>query len=886
MGNATSMFHRLVLEALKHFADPVWLGAESPLARPYFLGEFLGQVERPETDLGRGQALQQLLLNSALDTWSGEVPDSRADLLAAVEAERLEMGNGGPCYLFLLLDLRYFRHFFPSRSAPRTVGAIYDFLSVSESAFFRNLKQARGALIQALLAQVQPSLRLEQPPNSAEIVGRNVLIASCLSHLHAGESVAVTGMGGIGKTSLASTVAQQWPNEAVFWFTLRPGLNDDWHSLLFSLAHFLRQWGGAGLWLQLIANQGRFETLEQALIFLRADLASAEVPLLLVFDEVDLLHTSQTQPRHGVHKLLLELLEALCRETPVMLVGQRSLIDTDHHVIVRSLDLPAVQAMLVARGADLTRLPPGIVLRASHGNPRLIELLLAFESDDLTLFERSPSVRPLFHRLWRRLMPEEKQVLAGLAAFREAVPADLWQSHGGMAHLQRRHLVKKAGEGGIGLLPFFKQLVYAELSAEQRQLAHRQAAIARAERGQITRAAYHFWEANDPDSAVALWFDYQDQEIRQGQSGAALMVFEQEPTQPLKGKRAKQLKVICNRLNLLAGDTERVLANMDAYSWHSDDELSAEALAQWGEAAFRVGDDATGLEKFDDSAEILARVIDRLMATRMRRGSLLAGNGQYDAASAETVTAQVEVCQMRGILELNHGRHRRAISHLEEALALATNAGNEGKACLARYYLTLAFGNLGELEQAQQHADIATTYFHDVGDRVREEGLRAELAGCLLNVGRFEEVIPPAERALSFFDRINHRPWIANLSSNLAEAYFETGQLERAEDYALRARATEEGHVQPYAYYTLGLVYEAKEDPPSAETSFQYGLESARQNQDDFILAYLHRVYGQFLARQERIDEAREQLVSAETLFTSLAIPREVDATRQQLDAL
>ena len=62
-------FLTAVRNALKQYTNPQWLGEHSPLATPYFLGDFLHQVEHPETAVGRGQALQQLLFQAAAANW-------------------------------------------------------------------------------------------------------------------------------------------------------------------------------------------------------------------------------------------------------------------------------------------------------------------------------------------------------------------------------------------------------------------------------------------------------------------------------------------------------------------------------------------------------------------------------------------------------------------------------------------------------------------------------------------------------------------------------------------------------------------------------------------------------------------------------------------------
>ena len=195
MNPPTAAFQTTVREALKHYDKAEWLAAHSPLATPYFLGPRLALAARPETAVARGTALQEALYEAALATWPGPLPQSRQALWAAVEAERAELGNGGPRYLFQVLDLRYFRRFTPPRTPPVAVGAIYDLLAVSESAFYRHLDEAAAGVAAALLALIRPSLRLERPLLPAPLIGRDETLAGLLAALRQGHSASISGRG-------------------------------------------------------------------------------------------------------------------------------------------------------------------------------------------------------------------------------------------------------------------------------------------------------------------------------------------------------------------------------------------------------------------------------------------------------------------------------------------------------------------------------------------------------------------------------------------------------------------------------------------------------------------------------------------------------------------
>lgn len=880
---ATEPFIEAVTEALKHFNDPLRLGQYSPLATPYFLGFHLQKAPYPESVLGRGKTLQTVLNQAATSLWPGELPQSRQSLLKLVEQERVEVA-GGPRYLFLLLDLRYFRRYFLPNTAPNTVGAMYDLLNVSETRFFAHLQTARRLLADALLRVARPSLRLEQPL-APLLVGRDRLLEQSNDELRAGRSVTLSGVAGVGKTSVGARLAQHWPADAVFWHTFRPGLNDDLASLAFGIAHFLHRHDCSSLWLQLAAGEGMLGSIERLVGFLREDLERARrLPALLCFDEVDLLHTSAAQPRHGAHKQVLELLESLRTLAPLLLIGQRGLIDTDNHYEILPLTLDDTEEFLLRAGLDL-RSGPEPAHRLTEGNPRLLEIYVALQKSATTGEElelrRAPSVRPLFNRLWKRLDADEKHVLMGLSVFRSFAPLDAWQGQAAVDRLQQRKLLKPDAQGGVALLPLFRELVYDELSPAHRRQFHEEGALIRARRGQYTEAAYHLWQAERFDAAVDLWFDHQEVEIEQGKAGAAYALFGEAKPVELIPLTAKRLKVIRDRLSLLHGNVDGVLENIDSYSWHLDEKITADALDQWGQARLIRGDIDGALTDFDNAIAVLRELATQVVQLHRKRGQMYIEQASLDLAERESRLAQFEVEQLKALVEMAQGKHLVALEHLRTARRIAEATLDAGRMAKIDELLAMAAGNYGDYVLARQHAQAAMTYFERTGNRLRLENLRAEVAGFYINERKFADAIAPLESALRFFEMIKHDLRISYISSNLAEAYFEMGQLELAERYALHAIQSENMRVQPYACYTLGQIRYTQGRVMESEHVFQTGLRVAKQTGDDFITAYLYRAYGQSLCQETKHEESVEKFSRALNLFVQLGMVSEVEMTNR-----
>ena len=628
--------------ALDHVGDDGWLGGNSPLATPYFLGAYL-DVAHGALAPAAGQALQQALEETATELWPGELPASRQELEEAVDAERLDQGHKGPRYQYLLLELRFFRRYFSPRTFPVQVKHIPDFLNVSQTRYYEHLNAAIGSLGQLLLRRFRPTLRLEQPPVRGTLIGRSDVEQAILTDLKAGRDVAISGVGGVGKSSLGASIRAGWPTELTFWYTFRPGLNDDLDSLLFGLGHFLQRWARSALWLQLLVNKGEPVAPETAAGYLREDLrAVASLRPLLCFDEVDLLQATGDSPRKGRHIQLLEFLDSLRGQAPLLLIGQRALLDTANHYSLQPLSPAQTTQLLQAHEVLLDFSQQQRLHRYTRGVPRLLELFIALwhsgdDAADLLLLPRSAAAKPLFHRLWKRLNEQERRLLGALAVFRAAAPADAWRAEGvALDSLAKRQLVKSDLGGGIILLPLVRDLVYEALPAEVLRQRHQEAALIRLSRGEYTPAAYHFRHAGDVRSAVQTWYAHQDKEIQRGYSGAAREIFGDLPAASVEGRSRTRLRLIQNRLNLLAGQAEAVLAGMDQFSWLPDDEETAEAYEQWGLAYANLGEDEAAALRYEHALETVSRLTERAIRLWYRHSQMNMRATDFEGARPAT----------------------------------------------------------------------------------------------------------------------------------------------------------------------------------------------------------------------------------------------------------
>lgn len=891
--NQNDPFNEQIRLALSNFHDASWLGEESPLAAPYFLGTALQNEKDGRSAEGRGQVLKLVLNKAASRLWLGKLPHSKEQLVDEANKERQEIGSRSARYYYLLLDLRYFRRYFKPAMSPRIDDeqAIRAFLGLGRGTFFNHLKAARIALGEALLDEARPTFRLEQPLKlPPTLIGVEQKIKDCLTRLESNQTISISGMGGVGKTSLADAVAQRWQSGAVFWFTVSPSFNDKLSSFLFSLGYFLHEQGASNLWLQLIADNGQMENLNLALEHIRGDLHGLDKRPLLCIDEVDYLQIDQDKTQATTAQLFA-FLQQLYGLLPLVFIGQRPLFKADYFLELTGFSREETAVYLKEKNIHFTIDELQHLQSYTGGNPRLIQLctILYDEGNPFTdIFKNLPqtvALHALFSRVWQRVSPEEKSIILNLAVFRSPSPEDAWtEEKEGLDKLIKRQIVVQDTQGGVSLLPAIRDLIYEDhqrLTAEIREQAHLFAAQVRMIRGEYTAAVYHFIEANEPEKALHVWFPFRQHEIRRGQATTALALFQKISARRLPQEEQEALALLRVELYELLGETKEGQAELEEGAWQTDSELKIQAQFLRGNFLNALGFPHTALEESEKGIEITARLLRQMVKFRNQRAIIHVQQRRLKQAWHESRIAQYESERLQGFLQSEQGQYDDAYLSYQRAMALAKSIHEDAGVAQINREMAVMLGLGGKLALAEQHAQDAIDYYRQIGDRLTIEKLHNTLSGIFFQAGEFTKAIEFAEIALPFFQGAKLPYWTAVTAATLAEAYFEVGELDKATQNAHLVLNLEETQSHPYALYTLGLVMRAQNEFEQANRYFQEATTISEANQDWFMAAYAWRMQAQTFLDLEMVDKAEMATQKALKGFETLDIVSEIEATKK-----
>lgn len=849
-------FQQELLVALEHFTEPAWLGKHSPLATPYFLGEHL-LVRQTEDDsaISRGHALQKLLWDTA-QTLVDQEDDGK--------------------YLYRILDLTFFR--------PKSLSQVLYELGISKSTFYRPAHRPRAIqkLEQALIHRLKPALRLEEPPNRQQpISGREGVIKTCLQKLENGEAVAITGNSGTGKTMVGVQLTVHWAPRPVFWFTVRPGLNDQPSSLLFSLGYFLQRQGVSGLWLQLVADPGKgYGEIEMGM--LRRDLMCFQsAPPLLCFDEVDLLKPADVE----AHRQLLAFFESLCGLAPVLFMGQQMPVETDWVQALEGLPLDETRKLLAENNVQLSAADLTTLQSYTHGNPRLLKLFITLQSsgeslaDVLPRISASPSLEALLNRIWQRLSEPERNQLAALAVFRRPAPRDAWSDPEAFETLVSQNLVQMDEQSGVNLLPAFKAVIYHLLAPETREALHLEAAAIRAAHSEYTAAAYHYIHGGQPEKAIWLWYTHRQQEMDQGMGRAALELFASLSRNQFSDTEREILVLLRSELRLLVGDYNDIKPDLYATLWRNP-VLKGRASRIQGGVAYERSRFEEAIQSYREGLDSLSTIGGEMALLHKDIGKAYWQKRDLEQGWREALLARYEVEHLQGDIQEAMGNYVDARRYYEEALSLAEELGYvEGKGKTSNNLAWVLF-RLGEIESANEQWDKASHCYQQVGRLTWQAGIKINQAISYTDTGRPQKAIPLLKEALSVFESLGHARGNALAAYNLAEAYLSLEDIDTADQFAWLAIQQEEVSLMPASFNVLARIRLSQQQLAEAEFFCSKSLALAEQNQNLLSLGYSWRTLGEVRLAQHQTAEALAALEKATATFQELDLTAEVETTQ------
>jgi DNA-binding CsgD family transcriptional regulator len=252
------------------------------------------------------------------------------------------------------------------------------------------------------------------------------------------------------------------------------------------------------------------------------------------------------------------------------------------------------------------------------------------------------------------------------------------------------------------------------------------------------------------------------------------------------------------------------------------------------------------------------------------------------SGAVDRLTVVLESLGVQGFLA---GRFALAAEAAGEGLALARESGLPNAASLHRASLAWLAAVQGHEDECRSHAGEVSDATLPTGASIANSIAVWALALLDLGLGRPDDAVGRLQSLSTAPPGIGHPFYVLNSAPDLVEACVRTGRGEAA----ARAFGVLEDFAKPGAPpWALALAARCRallSDGVDAAAEFEHALEIQSQVANPFHRARTELLYGEFLRRERRRTDAREQLRAALDTFEQLRAGPWAERARSELRA-
>ena len=717
-----------------------------------------------------------------------------------------------------------------------------------------------------ILSKYTSSELPDYPSQLKEFVTHNRAdkITNGLIYLQDHRLLLVSGVGGVGKTTLARALVETRPANipVPFWFDFSKKMDATLGDILEKLAGYLK-----------MPDIARFKDEEreagQEDINRLTDELHKREEIWLVFDNLETILDDRHFHNPGIDQLFTSLRDSThqakiivtSRTVPVLVNGD-TLVDiiAEKKQELKGLELNFAVDYLTQNGLDnvesekLEELANGV-----DGHPLALKLLVELVKEfgvsdtlnDLSLYQqRKEDTIKKARRLFDKLAGDEKELLEYLSVYRQPESMTAIKqmftdttSLDAVRKLINKSLLETDHEGNYWLHPLVREFAYDDLknkiethnraSQYYLSLSLPEPRTKKEDVQSLIEAHYHARMAQEYDTAADILFNYNLHEDldRWGHSRTLIELYSGLlPKDPFKDKTV--LTSIETHAGVLGnlGSAYRALGQVDKTIKYYDQALvifreigdrrnEGNWLGNLGNAYSALGQVEKAIE-YHDQALMIAREIGD------RRGE---GNRLGNLGNAYSALGQVE----------------KAIEYYDQALMIAREIGDRRNEGNWLGNLGLAYSALGQVEKAIEHHKQALVISREIDDRRNEGNHLGNLGLAYSALGQVEKAIEYHEQALVIAREIGDRRGEGNRLGNLGLAYSALGQVEKAIEYHEQAlvisreigdRRGEGAHLS-----NLGLAYRALGQVEKAIEYYDQALIVGKEIKDPRIIDFCEK---------------------------------------------
>ncbi|MBU7018901.1 MAG: tetratricopeptide repeat protein [Theionarchaea archaeon] len=687
--------------------------------------------------------------------------------------------------------------------------------------------------------------------------------------------VVLTGIAGIGKTSLASFYARKLKDERskkVFWHTF-----SELDSIFFvakKLAVFLSTYG----YLQLLD-------------YLKADGSDLRVVEALLKDAMDspdfafffddyhfLTDDSMDQLFNQLKRVSEGKICVISRSRPSFV----SVFDDTHEIRLEEMGNEAVSQLLESKGIQFHGEALEKVAEKVGGHPLALELLCqaVHEGGFDTIIDEIPASEIgtyLWDEIYSRLSPDEQQLLVVLSIFRNPVSISavthvypLPHARTVIRQLLRKSLLKRVDGGYVHHA--VTRLFCLRLLHDQDNL-HRKAAeyyLGKETSHSIMEALHHLLEAKAYEKGADVILEHHEMLINEGYAQKLLFFCEKMDFLPLYNNLLLEVE---GTIHLLQGEYDKAIQCF-AVPLKEQDLVKASLYRRLGETYERKREYRKAEELFLQGLQTANDMVEE-GTILVRLAAVYAGGGEPDKALScceEALARFSESGYKRGIAQVHSQmgeiyRFRntdKALDLLSSSLEISNKIGDVREAASTLVTMGNVLYERGQTDEAVEYYQKSLNISESIGDMVG-------IARCCNNIGvkyalewKWPHAMDYYRRTLSICQKIGDKKGISFAYSNLGRAYSRFGMWEKALEYLfaslhLSEELSDRREISNL-YSNIGSTLMDMGDLQEALEWFQKSLAVREETKYTLGVAYSLTSMGRILSEQGEYENALQFL--------------------------
>ncbi len=714
----------------------------------------------------------------------------------------------------------------------------------------------------------------ETVPTVLHFIGREAELAAYQARLARDRFLIITGLAGMGKTTLGAKLAREVSvtPDHVFWFTFDPIEKSTTDALYWALATFLDNRGEPSLAKYLRGEIGAQKPLERMakLNLLSAALSTGDY--VLCFDDVQI---AQDVPDIAYFfKLLRQRFVELKQPLPAtfILMGRTAPPDLESLVAqaLRGLTEDETQHFLADRNVVLPRKLTQQLWQHTAGNPKLLELSasnLAGLPDEaaatfITSLVRQGDIRDyLMRNIYSTLTPDEQLVMGALAVFPGPIARDGVEELLAEEQLSRvaqhldalvnKHVLTLDPDDQIDCHDLVREYCYHILNRRDRDRFHQRAALYFEQEQNWLAAGAHHFERRDYDTALNLLTERAEKIINAGQLGALSDQLARFNTVTLTAEQRVKVYQTQGNCFRIRGEYQQAIAAYQAGRQETSDEIrQAEFLRLESTVYLKLGDyeQATAYaqqclrqgEARDDQNLIIEAHRDLGWAhyrlSQLSQAQTHFQISQQLAQQANLRLLSAEAALGLGLVALKNGRPDLARTHFENSRRVFAEQQQRIQEALAIGNLALTY--LHSPDQPEQAVVLyrqALAILEELGDL---DGLLYgynNLAYTYYLRGEYKLARHYYNRLVQLAQNIGQKSMLSLAQIGLADLALQEGDGRGALEHAVAAQQTaqEAGGLElGVAYRALGDVWFSLNDMSQAQAYYQLSLPILEQHKE------------------------------------------------------